>query len=412
MNLAEMLGYADIAQLARIAGVYRCDCSGHSKHELIQAILVAVSGKELFDNQLEDMPVEDLRFLNSLLFDSRDAFSLEDLVARARNCSFGKDDQSAVTGARSAISASEMLPGSEQSRKEPADKPVSKRSSKKVKPAAEPGPRDTIARFKHLGWLFNGHSGMDRYLFHVPSDLKQRFKEALARRYRRAIKECGEPPVYRDEQLLLADDILHLLRYVEQQEIPLTVEGAMYKRQTLQVLELMSITEEMPVKGAWRFGYGRRFKDYPDRLSLLYDYCYYSGLISESDMRLTLTMAGKEKLEGKRREEPSELYRFWLRLYKGAVPNLTAIVHWIDELAVKWVAIDPLRSELLPLIRPFYYDSAETVFNQRVIMMMLHLGLLRVGEDEQGCQVVRMTAAGHAIVRGVHVSEQDHIQLD
>ncbi|PZD93548.1 hypothetical protein DNH61_23300 [Paenibacillus sambharensis] len=409
MNLAEMLGYADIAQLARIAGVYRCECSGHSKHELIQAILVAVSGKEMFDSQLEDMPIEDLRFLNSLLFDSRDAFSLEDLIARARNCSFGTEQQ---TMGVDAPSMGETLPDKVLSKQTPAGRSPSKRSAKKEKPAAQPGPRDTIARFKHLGWLFNGHSGMDRYLFHVPSDMKQRFKEALARRYRKMIKECEEPHVYRDEQTLLADDMLHLLRYVDQQEIPLTVEGAMYKRQTQQVLELLSVTEELPAKGAWRFGYGRRFKDYPDRLSLLYDFCYYGGLISEADMRLTLTMAGKEKLEGKRREEPLEFYRFWLRLYKGAVPNLAAIVHWIDELAVKWVAIDSLKSELLPLIRPFYYDSAETVFNQRVIMMMLHLGLLRIGEDEQGSQVVRMTAAGQAIVRGVHVSEQEHIRLD
>lgn len=34
MNFADMLGYADIAQLSRIADVYQCECNGHSKRML------------------------------------------------------------------------------------------------------------------------------------------------------------------------------------------------------------------------------------------------------------------------------------------------------------------------------------------------------------------------------------------
>ncbi len=93
MNLSEMLGYADIGQLSRIADVYRCECNSHSKNELIQSILRAISNKEGFKNQISSMTWEEKRFLNSLLFDSQNAFSLEELIARVQQSRFDTGPQ-------------------------------------------------------------------------------------------------------------------------------------------------------------------------------------------------------------------------------------------------------------------------------------------------------------------------------
>ena len=195
MNLAEMLGYADIAQLSRIAVTYRCDCNGHSKHELIQSILAAVGRREQLDAQIDSLTIEDLRFLHSLLFDARDAFSLEELIARVQASRFDAGSRAADTpvAAIAPEPASEAAPG-KRKRKAASAK------AEPPKPASTPGPRDTIARFKHYGWLFNGISGTNRYLFHVPSDLKARFREALTRRFEAALEYGGEPRVFRDEQ--------------------------------------------------------------------------------------------------------------------------------------------------------------------------------------------------------------------
>lgn len=408
MNLAEMLGYADIAQLTRIAGTYRCECNGHSKHELIQSILSAVNRKEQFDAQIDGLAIEELRFLHSLLFDARDAFSLEELIARVQASRFDSADSSTSAGSRQP-SASEPAADVQQ-----AEKRKRKKTAKnaKLEQAYEtPGPRETIVRFKHYGWLFSGISGTNRYLYHVPGDLKERFRDALARRFAMQLEYGGEPHVFRDEQSLLADDVMILLDYIRKNDIPLTLEGVMYKRNVQQLLELFAVREEPPVRGAWRFGYGRRFKDYPDRMALIYDYCHYKRYISEANLQLVLTEEGQRKLDERERVDPAELYRFWLRLYRASVPNLLPLVHWVDTLAVRWVSADSLQRVMLPYIRPFYYDDAASVWNKRIVAMMVHLGLLRIGEDEQAGTVLRMTNAGRAAIAGLRPDEAEAIAL-
>jgi hypothetical protein len=409
LNLVDMLGFADIAQLTRIAGTYRCDCNGHSKHELIQAILSAISRRDVFDAQINLLPIEDLRFLHSLLFDSRDAFSLEELLARIQFSRFDSTGAAAGAAQTQAPLPQAIEEAAGKAKRTAKSKKAPKTADKAEKPSS---PRDTVARFKHYGWLFNGLSGTNRYLFHVPSDLKERFREAITRRFMTMIEYTDDPRVYRDEQALLAEDVLHLLDYIDKNEIQVTAEGAMYKRNVQQVLELFGVREELPMKGAWRFGYGRRFKEYPDRMAFVYDYCYYKRWVSEADLKLTLTAAGLEKLASRQLDRPEELYRFWLRLYKSAVPNLLPAAHWIDRLAgSRWVTADSLRQAMLPYIRPFYYDDPRAVFDKRIIGMMLHLGMLRLGEDERTGAVVRMTNAGRSAVAGVRDLEHDTLTL-
>ncbi|MDF2726202.1 MAG: hypothetical protein K0Q59_5880 [Paenibacillus sp.] len=131
MNLADMLCYADIQQLSNIASTYDCKCNGHSKNELIQSILLTVNRRDVFEQEVSSLPTEHVRFLNSIVFDARDLFSLEELVARAQLTNFG-------------------APGEPQQA------------------------RKMIASFKDRGWLFNGHAHTTKYLFQFPQDLKKR----------------------------------------------------------------------------------------------------------------------------------------------------------------------------------------------------------------------------------------------
>ncbi|AFH62097.1 hypothetical protein ACVNS2_15735 [Paenibacillus caseinilyticus] len=370
MNLADMLCYADIHELSRIAGTYKCECNGHSKNELIQSILSTVGRRDVFEHQVGSLSIEDIRFLNSLLFDTRDTFSLEELTARVQQSRFTKEG--------------DEDPGS---------------------------PREAIVRFKQRGWLFSGYSQQTRYLFQVPADLKRRFIGVLAKQFGERLVRTEEPPVYRDEQKLLLDDILAFLQVLRDQDVTLTAEGAMYKRNLTGILDRFAVREEPPGRTAWRFGYGRMFRDYPNRFSFIYDYCYYSDLISEHGGRLTLTEHGRMRLQETRREDPVQVYRFWLRLYKGPIPPLQSLVQWLGRLCPEWVTYTSLQEVLGPLIRPFYYDSAESILEQRVLQMMMHLGLLRIGEDPQHGTVIKMTKLGTSIVEGTYVAEEDKIEI-
>jgi len=374
MNLSEMLGYADIEQLSKIASVYQCECSSHSKNELIQSILSTVSRNEVFEAQVNGMGLEDLRFLNSLLFETRETFSLEDLIARVQHSRFDKEPVKAAA-------VQEKKP---------------KRSKKAMQSDKPMTPREIIVKFKHQGWLFNGFSGSSRYLFQVPNDLKSRFRDTLKRKFAAGLVYAEEPPMYRDEQGLLSEDIAHFLRYVRNHDIQLTADGSMYKRFLQQALELLGVREEPPSKGEWRFGYGRHFNMYPNRFSLIYDYCSYSKYISESGAALILTGEGESRLAGVENEE-AQIYKYWMKAYKGPIAHLPSIVHWINALADRWVTADSLRNVLVPFIKPFYYDDAAAILDQRILTMMIHIGLMRIGEHPQFGAVVRMTKAGHAI---------------
>jgi hypothetical protein len=370
MNLADMLSYTDIHELGRIAHTYECQCNGHSKNELIQSILNTALRREIFEKHIQSLNMEDIRFLNSLLFDPRNAFSIEELIARVQQSRFHKEE------------------------------------------SAEWNPRDMVVKFKKLGWLFNGYSQQTKFLFHVPKDLKRRFSDVLTELFKQSLTITNEPSVYRDEQSLIVDDIFHFLTFIsQQQELQLTAEGSMYKRQLQQVLDRLSVQEETVSKGTWRFGYGRMFKEYPNRFSFIYDYCYYRQLISEHSQSLRLTEEGKARLLEGKKENLSEVYKFWLRLYKNPIPNVQSIAQWVDRLGGQWVTMATLGDVLCKLVKPFYYDSSESIVEQRILQMMMHLGLIRIGEDQVNGTVIQVTKLGTKVIQGIFVAEEDKVVL-
>jgi hypothetical protein len=370
VNLADMLSYADIHQLNRIASTYDCECDVNSKKELIQSILSTVSRREVFERQINNLTMEDLRFVNLLLFERRELFSLEELLAHVSQTKFEKTDTD------------------------------------------EWNPRDVISRFKQWGWLFNGYSHQTRFLFQVPQDLKSRFSEALAKHFQKKLVYVDEPPVYRDETRLIADDIQNLLKYISQQDVPLTADGFLYKRTLNQLLDSGAVKEEPAPKGAWRFGYGRKFREYPSRFSLIYDYAYFHNLLLEEGDRLSLTADARDLLAQDRAIDIREVYRFWLKLYRGPIPNLVSIVHWIERLSKSWVTADSLSEVLCPLIKPYYYDTSPSIFNERIVQMMMHLGLIRIGEDETYGKVLKLTRMGGPVILGLQLGEEEKISLD
>jgi len=402
MNLADMLCYADIAELKKIADTYECSSTSHSKNELIQTILATVQRRDVIESRIREISGNDLRFLNSLVFENRTAYSLEELKARAL-------DKSAAT---STSVASEAVAAPEP----PQQKKTRSRKAKNA-PPPPPGPEEiarlSISRFKSFGWLFNGFSQQTRSLFQVPEDIKSRLCDVLEKRYKTSLIYTGEPPAYRDERSLLAEDAVHFLRFVRNSVVPITAEGVMYKRQISQALDQLAVVEPLPTQAGWRFGYGRHFRDYPDRFSLLYDFVYYDGLVSENgDGHLTLTPAGIDAASGLVKPDPAKMYRFWMRLYKGPIPNLTSLVQWIARLSAEWVTVESLREVLQPLIRPYYYDTAADIFERRILRMLMHLGVLRWGETELGLQVVKATPQGRALVSGHPLAFEDTLKLE
>lgn len=382
MNLAEMLSYADIQRLSGIARHYNCECSTNSKHELIQAILHAINRNDVVERMIKNLSETDMKFLNTFLFEQRNLFTLEEIIARIK----------------------QVHSSSVPAQKNEQDQTYN--------------PRQMISIYKERGWLFNGTNTKTKYLFQFPEDLKTKISDILQRQFERKIVPTSDPSCYIDHHLLILNDISSLLQYVHQNEIKLTADGVMYKRQLQQLLDLMQVKEALPAKTAWRFGYGRKYKYYPDRFSFIYDYCYYNGYIREENETLILSDQGRERVRSKEKESLKDVYRFWMKLYKSPIYNLQVLVHWMNRLAVHWVTVDSLKQVLCPYIKKFYYDTAENILELRVIRMMMYLGLVRIGGDTiepnhriPAHAVVQMTNRGRLVVRGNYVHDDEIIPM-
>jgi hypothetical protein len=80
-------------------------------------------------------------------------------------------------------------------------------------------------------------------------------------------------------------------------------------------------------------------------------------------------------------------------------------------LAKPWVTAASLKEVLGALIKPYYYDTPESILDQRVFKMMMHLGLLRIGEHSETGVVLQITKLGSGIIQGVYVHDDDTIVL-
>ena len=165
-------------------------------------------------------------------------------------------------------------------------------------------------------------------------------------------------------------------------------------------MELFHVSESLVGKG-WRFGYGRHFKDYPSRFSLLYDYAFAEKLIIEEADRLHISSLGIKYLEN---HEPTHMIRFaelWLRIYKGPIPNLHSLLYWTLANSSNWIHLGTLFEQIEPLIKPFYYDTPMSIFEERIVRMLLHLGVLRLGEDELHERYIQITPIGQSLIHSL-----------
>lgn len=366
MNLPDLLTYADIDQLRQMADYYKLPRT-HSKHTLITSLLTTMQRPSLWVNRTRHLPSAEKRFWQLLLFDSRGSFNLEELLGKARQA-LKQEDGNPRTLVASAIKSGLLFPGS--------------------------------ARRK------------DRFLYDVPQDVRKHVIRAFRHTFTSSAA-CPEPSAYRDEQHCLVTDLMRFLSFIGEKGVRLTAASAIHRQDLLMIMRNMTVQEKLPDKKQWRFGFGRRYHQYPDRFSLIYDYAYYRQFISENGHTLSLAV----NLNGNKLSqdhEAEQMYNFWLRLYRKPIPALPAIVKWIFLSAgAEWVHASRLRTVVNDWLSPYYYMSKDEQCDL-LVKMLAHLGVIRTGDD-----ALQMTECGLAWVgrsAGWELSELEdrytHVQTD
>jgi hypothetical protein len=358
MRLSECLNSSDIDTLRKIADAYRFDCSKSSKNALMQEIMAHFNNRKFLSGAFTDIKEAPYReAVSQLMLDSRGEFSREEVLAMVRRAS----------------------------------------------PDLAAEDAKWMQRLMHDGWLFRLNAKGGRQLYLIPEDLRKTLRQCLSESLKQRVKVAEEMPlVYRDENLALVRDTMVFLNFVGKNDIRITKDGTIIKRTQAQILSLLEIKEEALGKVSWRFGYGRRFHDYPDRFALIYDYCQARELIVET-AEGTLERGAKADawLLCEEKERLFDLFRFWRLLYRRPIPKLKLCINTLIQTAKEdWVHVDSMNELLVPYVGDYYFDKARAVMEQRIYNMLVHQGLLAHGQLADGSAVLRVTALGRELLHG------------
>lgn len=362
MKLSECLNTADISTLRTIAERYGFTCSKHSKLALIQEILFSFRNHAFLSKYLPQWRREREQLMLRLCLDNRTLFSVDDLTAacNAVGCVEGTVDSAVIEG-----------------------------------------------------WLYPTTRYAGRLMYCIPDELHQALQEAIIEEFATHLQQSEDGPLtYQEEGTALARDLDVFLEYVEHHTVRLTQDGSMYKRNLMQVLELLEVSEE-PLHGGWRFGYGRRFHDYPDRLALIYDYAFQQHFVEELTEGVLQIGETREQWKGLGMlERQRALIRFYLSTYRRPIPRLPQIIQLIAQTGRQWVRSDSMQAALSNLVNQYYYDSTQQVWQVRVLKMLVHLGVIRMGADESLQTWFQITKLGQQLLtpEALPVAEDDEVE--
>ncbi len=329
MRLNECLNHASVPTLQRIAKSLHVTCVPYSKLDILQSILEAWLDPDARKTMVERWCSEWDAAMRRVVLQPRHAFAREEM-------------------------ASLLTPFGD----------------------------GALERALEAGWLYVHPDPATKFPLVVPEDVQEACHDHYVKAWRaQVLKRCEEPPCVRDEEDAILVDFEALVDYVRGHDVRLTTTGAMYKRHLEQLMQLFEVEESLELP-RWRFGYGKRAFAYPDRLALIYDFACDEGVLVEQDGRVEVDearfAAWKSSLTVAKLRR---LLRHYIATYRGAIPRLADVLRLVRRVGGDWLDLASLYEVCRPFVNAFYYDSAEDVWRIRIVKMLVHLGVARIGSD-------------------------------
>lgn len=183
-------------------------------------------------------------------------------------------------------------------------------------------------------------------------------------------------------EITIVNDLFVLIDYIVEKPLSLTKAGVLYKKDFQEIMKQFSYKEVLP-KEQWRFGYGRRFAQYPDRFSLIYDFCFHKGWIVENDSTLTATMRVEELYEMRLQELVKSIVTYWHKLYRRAFPTVGLLYELLlDSLNEgEGFEVEFLVSLFSPFVKEYFFDTKEDIIIKRFLNMLMYLDIVKKIEN-------------------------------
>lgn len=215
----------------------------------------------------------------------------------------------------------------------------------------------------------------------VPSQVKKELRRTIKMRIKEETLILPNDPNGQSE-ITIVNDLFVLIDYLVEKPLSLTKAGVLYKKDFQEIMKQFSYKEVLP-KEQWRFGYGRRFAQYPDRFSLIYDYCFHKGWIVENDSTLTATKRVEELYEMRLPELVKSIVTYWHKLYRRAFPTVGLLYELLlDSLnEEEGLEVEFLVSFLSPFVKEYYFDTKEDMIIKRFLNMLIYLDIVKKIEN-------------------------------
>lgn len=237
-----------------------------------------------------------------------------------------------------------------------------------------------LTSLKQKGWIYED----DYNSLLLPQELKEYVHKIVINEW---AEDCIIVPQTKQQEYTVIQDLFEFMDIIEAKVIPLTKNKTIYKKELTNILSKLNDKETFP-SDQWRFGYGRHFNAYPDRFSLLYDFCYTQGWIVESEK----LEVGKEWATGQQlhvKELLDRIQRFYVRLYRRPIPQLPFVIELMKMSLKNGRAVEKqkLIERINGFVDPYYYDKPESIVEMRIINMLLFINFLSK-EEIDGIQYV------------------------
>lgn len=303
------------------------NCNHHSKKEMIEVLFPALINSNLLKDRFEQLSDDEKKVLLQVCYDKRIFYAIEEISA--------------------------FIPRSQKDRCE-----------------------EFIRRIINIGFLFQCSN--DRYI--MPIQLKRETVQLFKQPFKEQVLFVSFS-TERDKSIYVVNDLITFIDYVSEAPLSLTKNGSMYKKDFSAIMNRFEVKEVLPTE-QWRFGYGRRFNQYPDRFSLIYDYCFKNRWIKEENGYLMVTSQAERLDDLSVSDLLSRLLNYWLKVYKEPVPMIPYLFRFITELLEEGDAIeeDVITDLLLPFVEEYYYDKKDVIIKGRFLKMLEHFQIVTSSE--------------------------------
>lgn len=208
----------------------------------------------------------------------------------------------------------------------------------------------------------------------IKKEISNRLKSALNEQSIFLPSRSNENP----KEMFIINDIISFIDTISERQLPLTKSGMLHKKDFQLIMKQFNVQEMLPTE-KWRFGYGRRFSQYPDRFSLIYDFCFNKSWIKEDNGYLKLGMAVEQLNDLKIADLIKEIVLFWQNTYRRAVPTISTLFNLFIDALIDGEGIEEevIVDQFLPYIEQYYFDSKENIILKRFLTMLDYLNIVK-----------------------------------